>query len=74
VECVDYETMRGTNVLVSSAEIGFYAVGSVQYELSLWSQDRVSALEAFVTLEAAAVATILIHQERGNAVVVLEAR
>jgi hypothetical protein len=75
VEFVDYETMRGTNLrLASSAEIGFYTVGPVPYGVSLWFPARGSALEAFVTLESTTGATILVHRERGNAVVVLEAR
>jgi hypothetical protein len=78
VEFVDLETMRGTHIrvgmLCTPAEIGFYAVGSVPYELSLWFKTRDSALEVFVTLESTVAATILVHQERGYAVVVLDTK
>jgi hypothetical protein len=75
VEFVDYETMHDASISVelpAPLEVGFYAVGSIPYELSLWFRSRGSVLEVFVTLDSTARATILVHQERGNAIVVLE--
>jgi hypothetical protein len=75
VEFIDYETMHDPRiclVMPTPLEVGFYGVGSIPYEVSLWFRSRGLALEVFVTLDSPAVVTILSHRERGNAVVVLD--
>jgi hypothetical protein len=65
VEFVDYETMQVSTISVelpAPLEVGFYAVGSIPYELSLWFRSRGSALEVFVTLDSPAAVTILNHR------------
>jgi hypothetical protein len=77
VEFVDYETMQDASISVelpAPLELGFYAVGSIPYEMSLWFRSRGSVLEMFVTLDSPVTTTIFIHRERANAVLVLEAK
>jgi hypothetical protein len=75
IEFVDYERTPHGDVSVvvpcSSAELGLYVVGPVCYELSLWLQQRTSAVETFMTFEAPAAVTLLAHRELGLDVVVM---
>jgi hypothetical protein len=75
VEFVDYERMPDGDIHIIvpcvSAELGLFVVGSVAYELSLWLQQRTSAVEALITLEIPATVILFAHRERGRDIVVM---